>query len=151
MIHPVRPVGVSTSGVQYALPAVCDLLHRPTRRGCGRILLWVHVPLGVSLHRRLVELRAADGLQVSPSREAAGALFIRGEESGAGQVCAWAPIEPWAPWTAHPPFVDEVTRWWPFEEFPPDEPPPVIEDPVADMPAPIVEYAGGGGLIDYMA
>ena len=27
--------------------------------------------------------------------------------------------EGWHPWPAHPPFADEVTRWWPSDEKPP--------------------------------
>jgi len=55
----------------------------------------------------------------------------------------------WEPWPAHEAFADEITRWWPSDNWPPKEPPIEIKEQVADWPPEIVAWPMRGGLLDF--
>lgn len=54
----------------------------------------------------------------------------------------------WQPWPAQPPFIDEVTRWWPHDDWPPTRPPIVVEDHHPDAPIQVIDWRAAGGLLD---
>ncbi len=57
----------------------------------------------------------------------------------------------WEPWPASPIFADEVTRWWPSDEFPPPEPAVVIENRLPDAPPVYLDPSVRGRFIDFWA
>jgi hypothetical protein len=63
------------------------------------------------------------------------------------------PLEPadiWEPWPAREPYADEITRWWPSDEYPPLQPSIVYEDRIPDRP-PVIAMHALGGLVDAYA
>ena len=54
----------------------------------------------------------------------------------------------WQPWPAYEPYIDRPTRWWPSDDFPPEEPEVVIEDKIPDKLTDIVLWPAYGGLLD---
>lgn len=62
------------------------------------------------------------------------------------------PIEPalrrWQAWPADLPFSDRVTFRWPSDDWPPEEPPIIVEDTPSDRPIEIVDWRHLGGLLD---
>lgn len=137
MIEPVRPIGLSVLTTPPAVFAICRRLGWDHLRAKALWIPWARLPLAVVMEFQQAESAAAaaspDRLQQAPPSEGSH------------------PAEPWKPWSAEPPFVQRVGRWWPSDDFPPDEPQAVIEDRVPDVPPDIVEWYTRGGLLDYWA
>ena len=136
MIHPVRPVGWSMLSAPAALYALCSRLGLPYSR-CRmlRLALWAPLPVVLAARSQLASLAAAP-----LSRDIAA---VRPGEPSA--------VEPWQPWPAHAPFADEVTRWWPSDDWPPAEPAIVVEDHIPDLPPELVDWRSLGSLLDFWA
>gem|GEM_PF-4296163 len=54
----------------------------------------------------------------------------------------------WQPWPAHEPFADEITRWWPSDDWPSHEPQILIEDTIPDVPPDVISWRHLGSLLD---
>lgn len=135
MVGPVRPVDWFVPSVPRAVYALCRHLGW-VGRGCRAIWLpWIRLPSAPTLGRNLT------GAVPEPITRDCRAPACREPPS----------VEPWQPWPAHPPFADEVTRWWPSDDWPPSEPPVVIEDQIPDVPAEIIDWRARSGLLDLWA
>jgi len=60
-------------------------------------------------------------------------------------MCA---IEPWQPWSAHEPFADEITRWWPSDEVPCEKEIAILEPSAGSLQPQLVLWPANGGLLD---
>ena len=150
-------------------PAVGLAIGRGVVRSSARSLIVIQAvhPVGVSVPTACHALVARRGSQVCP-RVASQPLADVGPPRLAGkeltvealadqapfEVCslsdrdALAKVEPWEPWPAHEAFADEKTRWWPSDDYPPTDPPVVIEDRIPDPPIEIVDWRDRGGLLN---
>jgi hypothetical protein len=64
------------------------------------------------------------------------------------------PCEPglkWEPWPNEPPFIDRLRIHWPSDDWPPVDPPVIIEDQLPDAPPQIILWRDTGGLLDMWA
>lgn len=158
MIQPVRPVGYSALSAPLAVQAqaYCARLIWGDRR-CGALWLrsWIGMPLGLALHQEgltALSRGLADTLQAVRAGQAIGEHAPEPDEAAgqpaAGDSDADERVE-WTPWPAHPPFADEVTRWWPSDDWPPSEPPVVVEDRIPDAPAEVIDWRATGSLLDF--
>jgi len=144
VIQPVRAVGISVSSVAHVLYSIRCRLARALAENRT-----IYAVLGRSL--------LTEGLRSRPSRVVIPLAFacyypypLCGHPEILGQSRA-GPVEPWQqwqPWPAHGAFADEITRWWPSDEWPSLQPPPVIEDTLPDAPPELISWRDHGGLLD---
>ena len=135
MIHPIRPVGWSTVSAATTLHALCSRLGRTDGCWKGFWLAKARLLIPLALRGQLAREPVAPAIRVLCNSLAA---MSRG-------------VEPWQPWSAHPPYADEVTRWWPSDDWPPTEPPVAIEDTLPDTAPPVIEWREYGGSLDFWA
>ncbi len=53
----------------------------------------------------------------------------------------------WQPWPACPPYAFQVRRWWPWVDWPPPEPPAVVER-VVELPPERIFLNTRGSMVD---
>ena len=135
MIQPVHPVGWPLLSAPTAIYALCRSVGWISGRWWAYWFSGIRLPIAPALGRPLSETATAPALQHGHSP-------VRGEAPA---------VKRWQPWPAHPPFADEVTRWWPSDDWPPAEPPLVIEDILPDLPPEIIDWRARGGLLDFWA
>ena len=132
MIAPVQPVGLSVVGSSRALLDVrfhllCTLARcRP--HIASPAWLWICNNLG----------------PFNDKAAFAPAIWEALPPSLSGSPC----LERWEAWSAHEPFADEITRWWPSDDWPPESPAVVIEDRSPDAPVQVIDWYHTGGLLD---
>jgi hypothetical protein len=118
--------------------------HWPTRlpsfsRDVGiRHFYATYLPLGVRLQS--LNLETARPLAFKPVEQLTPRRTVDPESE---------PAQKWEAWQEHPAFIDDTGRWWPSNELPPIEPPPVIEDHHPDIPASIIARQDTGGLLNF--
>jgi len=147
LIHPVRPVGGAPLLVQYSA-LTAPLFVRLQLARLGRL----YIPW----HRLSLYLALLDRSDPSkPATLATRRTFNVPAAAASGTLTGLAadrqepfPIEPWQPWPAREPFADEIMRWWPSDEAPPDMPTVVLEQGPADRPPQFVLWPAYGGLLD---
>jgi len=57
-------------------------------------------------------------------------------------------LDPWQPWPAQPPFAQDVSRWWPSDEYPPLPPVVMMRDDRAERQLVLASWPFHGGWID---
>jgi len=148
MVHPIRPVGCLSVSCRVPYVGGFHTLVRGANLWAGRTdpsgphlaAILRGKALGLDRFCGLlgIKMMAADSL-TSP-RDVA--------EYSDGPI---ASLEPWQPWPAHPPFIDEVHRWWPSQDWPPPDPPIIIEETVNSGPPYLILWQSPGRLVDLWA
>lgn len=148
MVQPIRPVGCFPASCRGTF-AFCHpaLIRRagvgtgwavPCRPNLAAILLGK--AMGLDQFRGLLGVKCVTAESLSHLRPVA--------DHCAEQITS---VEPWKPWPAHPPFIDEVQRWWPSQDWPPPDPPIIIKEAIPDGPPYLIIWAPPGRLIDLWA
>ncbi len=148
MIHPIRPVGCFPTSCEKTLACSYPALVRWAGLCFGRAapcrLSLAAVLRGKSMG--LDQFRSLLGVRIITAEAMPKLLSVA--ECTAEQV---SPIEPWKPWPAHPPFIDEVHRWWPSQDWPPPDPPIIIQETIPNNPPYLIIWQPAGGLLDLWA
>lgn len=149
MIQPIRAVGSCVPGIppsgccRFRLSLACVMQFRNLNA------IWAEHRIRMALPNRL----AAPLGDVLQARLLCGDFAPRaGAARGVAETRPPRPetVDLWQPWPAHPPFADEVRRWWPSDELPP-LPPVAAGTPQSQQTPIIIQWADRGGLIDFWA
>lgn len=136
MIRAVQPVHVH--GGDAAAGSVAFMWHAQ-RAGCPGAGCNAWIAVGRVACRRptattpaAVGLAATDGVFhaiAEPSRSLESFVHVMGLKAGGstlGLTGERSELQ-WQPWPACPPYAFRVGRWWPWVDWPPAEPPAVVE------------------------
>jgi hypothetical protein len=135
MIPPIQDVTTAPPLISYA---ICCAPWRGRRRRCWWIpTQWVQEPVPLWLLTQWALMHSEQARSIQELTAGGYALPARTSEP-----------QPWTPWPAHPPFADEIERWWPSAEYPPLAPTPVIEDTQPDPLPAVILWPAAGGLLD---
>jgi len=147
LIQAVRPVGCAPLAVQCCALAV-PLAVRLRLVSLNRLYIPWHK---LSLLLALLE-RSDPGKHPTPvtclhgdvpAHIAAGALTLFAADHREPVA-----LDPWRPWPARGPFVDEIKRWWPSDETLSDKKTVVMDTGPADLRPQFVLWPANGGLLD---
>jgi len=147
LIHAVRPVGDAPLVVQYRALAA-PLAVRLRLASLSRLYIPWH---RLSLLLALLD-RSDTGKLPTPAVHlhgdvpvyiAAGTLTLLTADHQKPVALA-----PWQPWPAREPFANEIKRWWPSDEVPPDKETIVIDNGPANLRPHFVLWPANGGLLD---
>ncbi len=165
MIQPVRPVGCHPA----TMPAHCGRMTRSLDGGPKAHPHRPSLPCAAWNWRSLAGYLRSKALGLERFCNLLGLQFVTRPvcrfERPSADVAAVMPhdyldslppfspesVEPWQPWPAHEPFADEITRWWPSNEYPPPQPPIVYEDRIPNRPPVIADWYALGGVVDAYA